>query len=134
MQKKVTPESAIESPEVKFASEYVMGRLDTENAQRLFGTIAAEALLGDDKEFTKSYLTWLHTDGATVILRDELCRPYESMFDDQKREGFQNNAWFNAFSGIDSAKLAYREEFRVGMFSNAPAAETEEETYTGPRI
>jgi hypothetical protein len=135
MQKQVSIDSKIGSPEVKFATGFVLGRLDTENEQRLFGTIADRALLGEDEAFSQSYLKWLHTDGATIILRDELCRPYQNMFDDQKREGFQNNAWFNAFTGIDSAKLGYREEFRVGMFSeNAPNAEAEKETYTGPRI
>jgi hypothetical protein len=135
MLKKVTIDSKIDSPEVRFATGFVMGRLDAANEQRLFGAIAERALLGEDQAFSQSYLKWLQTDGATVILRDELCRPYQDTFDDQKREGFQNNAWFNAFTGIDSAKLGYREEFRVGMFSeNAPSVETEEETYTGLRI
>lgn len=117
MPTKVHQDSTIGSDEVKFAIRYFGIMLDRPNSIQLFQTIVDRAQGGNDPDFTQSFLKWLQSDGGTLVLRDELCYPYRRMFDDQKEEGKQDLAWDNAWNGIDSVKLRYREEFRVGSFS-----------------
>lgn len=125
----------INSNNAKFAIIFISSRLKGPNSTTLFKIIVGRALGGEDPEFAKSFEKWLCQDGSTVVLRDELCRPYKSMFDDQKFEVRQNLAWDNAWTGIDSAKHAYKEEFRIGRLRPDGTAELEDdETYASPRI
>lgn len=113
--------------DVQFALTFMQQRLRPD-AQQLFAAIINRANGGLDAEFTTSFKNWLFNDGQTVVLRDELALPFKSMFDDRKVEGRQNNAWSDAWTGIDSAKLAYREEFRVGnLRASTPAVDQDEE-------
>jgi hypothetical protein len=120
--------------DVKFAVLYVNQRLRPDS-QQLFKAITTCALGAGDPEYTGSFNRWLGGDSGTAILRDELAYPYESMFDDRKVEGRQNNAWFDAWCGIDSAKLAYREEFRVGSLRSSRVVNVDDEVaFSGPRM
>lgn len=131
--KQVDQDADINSEDVKFAIAFVRSRLKQPDQLQLFNAILDRAQKGIDPGFTNSFVKWLGPDGGTLILRDELCRPYQPMFDDRKVEGRQNLAWDNAWTGIDSAKLAYREEFRVGSLVMTRTPE-EAEPYTGPRM
>lgn len=131
--KQVDHDADINSADMKFAIAFVRFRLKQPDQLQLFDAVLNRALEGNDPEFIGSFVKWLGPDGGTIILRDELCRPFQSMFENRKVEGRQNLAWHNAWAGIDSAKLAYREEFRVGslMMSGTPE---EEDPSTGPRM
>lgn len=120
--------------DVQFALTFLQQRL-RHDAHQLFAAITSRAFCGFDSGYAESFNNWLSNDGGTVLLRDELALPFKAMFDDRKVEGRQNNAWWDAWTGIDSAKLAYREEFRVGSLrvSAAPAVDEELEA-TGPRM
>lgn len=124
--RQVGPDDTIETDDARFAVTFLQFRLKRPDEIQLFETVVARARSGKDPEFTGSFMKWLGGEGSTVVLRDELCGPYRSMFDDRKVEGRQNNAWHDAWSGIDSSKLAYKEEFRVGSLSERRA---EAQTY-----
>jgi hypothetical protein len=120
--------------DVQFALTFLRQRLGPDD-QQLFTAIINRANGGFDPEYTNSFKKWLFNDGQTVVLRDEVALPFIQMFDDRKVEGRQNNAWWDAWTGIDSAKLAYREEFRLGSLRKLMAPEEEEELgVTGPRM
>jgi hypothetical protein len=129
---KVGHDADIKSDDVRFAIVYLQHRLGPD-ARQLFTAVVDRALSGSDPNYTASFTKWLGPEGGTVVLRDELCLLFKPRFDDRKVEGRQNNVWFDAWCGIDSAKLAYREEFRVGSLSAAATGDLEE-TYSGPRM
>jgi hypothetical protein len=131
--KQVDQDADINSEDVKFAIAFVRLRLKQPDQLQLFNTILSRALKGNDPEFTNSFVKWLGPDGGTIILRDELCRPFQSIFEHRKVEGRQNLSWQNAWTGIDSAKLAYREEFRVGSLMTSENND-EDTSYATPRM
>jgi hypothetical protein len=132
--RQVGQDADINSADMQFAITYVRHRLDQADELQLFTAVLDRARSGTDPEFTSSFVEWLGPDGGTLVLRDDLCRPYQPMFADRKVEGRQNHAWYNAWTGIDSAKLAYKEEFRVGSLITLETAGTEEaETSAGRR-
>lgn len=132
---KVKHDDDLDSSAVTFATAFIESRLTQRDAKLLFTRILYTALTEHYPAFTDSFLKWLGPDGGTVVLRDELCRPYKSLFDDRKVEGRQNLVWDNAWTHIDSAKHAYNEEFRVGVLSKKPTAVVDDETYSpGPRM
>jgi hypothetical protein len=117
-----------------FALKYLQQRLRPD-AQRLFTAIINRAYRSSDHSYMDSFKKWLNTDGGTVVLRDELASPFKSIFDDRTVEGRQNNVWSDAWTGIDSAKLAYREEFRVGNLAASVVPNVDEELEVpGPRM
>lgn len=120
--------------DIQFALTFLQQRL-RHDAHQLFAAITSRAFGGVDNGYADSFKKWLANDGGTVALRDELALPFKSMFDDRKIDGRQNNAWWDAWTGIDSAKLAYREEFRVGRLVSSASADVEEEMeMAGPRM
>lgn len=131
--KQVDHDADINSADMKFAITFVQFHLKNPDQLQLFNAVLNRAMNGNDPEYTNSFIKWLGPDGGTIILRDELCRPFQAMFENRKVEGRQNLAWHNAWAGIDSAKLAYREEFRVGSLVMTRTPD-EAEPYSGPRI
>lgn len=120
--------------DVQFALIFLKQRLRPDG-QQLFEAITHRAFGGLDHEYANSFKKWLSNDDGTVVLRDELALPFKAMFDDRKIDGRQNNAWSDAWTGIDSAKLAYREQFRVGGLRSLTAPDVEEELeIAGPRM
>jgi hypothetical protein len=125
--------------DVGFVITFLRHRLRPD-AQQLFTAIVDRAFSGWGAEYfhvdyLNAFKKWLSNDGETVVLRDELALPFKAMFEDRKVDGRQNNAWWDAWTNIDSAKLAYREEFRVGSLRapSAPAVDEELEL-AGPRM
>lgn len=129
--KKVT--NGASQSDVKFALQFLEQRLRPD-AKQLFTEIMNRAFSGVDQGYMNSFKKWLSNDGGTVVLRDEVALPFKPMFDDRKVEGRQNNAWWDAWTNIDSAKLAYREEFRIGSLRTPVSAVDEELELAGPRM
>ena len=120
--------------DVRFAITFIENRL-AKDALQLFDAVLTRVSRGGDEGYRQSFKKWLGGEGGSVLLRDELALPFKSLFDDRKVEGRQNNAWWDAWTGIDSAKLAYREEFRVGRLRTLTTPEVEEALEaTGPRM
>lgn len=127
---KVEADADFRSSDVQFAVTYFRSCLDRPDELLLFNAIIDRVSNGDS-EFEAVFIRWLSPEGGTVILRDDLCRPFKPMFADRKVEGRQNLAWDNAWTGIDSVRLAYREEFRVGGLQPATQPVGDEWTVSG---
>lgn len=119
--------------DVKFALLFLEQRLRPD-AKQLFTAILNRAFGGLDQEYMNLFKKWLSNDGGTVILRDEVALPFKPMFEDRKVEGHQNNAWWDAWVNIDSAKHAYIEEFRIGRLCAPTSPSVDELEWTGPRM
>ncbi len=133
--RRVTETSSINSNDMKFAIGFIRKQMRDEHDHTLYDAILARAEDGSDPAYTQSFVKWLGGEAGTLVLRDELCGPFRTMFDHLTVEGRQNNVWFNAFARLDSAKLAYKEDFRIGnMRPERFRAEPEAQHSAGPKF
>lgn len=98
----------IDSDEAAHAAEFVRDYITKGDAKLLFEMMAARSST-DDLYAYKLAQWFLKEDGSTLLLRDQLAWRFKPLFDERVYDNRQNNDWHDAWTGLDSAKLALRQ-------------------------